>query len=142
MSLSDKLTSLNIVKQSIKTVLTNKGFDMSSIPFTDYPNFLEGLSIKIQPILTFSNLTYSGLDTYITGYLMNNNVPIVGETITINNIQSSVSKNYIVLSNGLTDSSGYFSIRVNGGSGQYITHFDLVYNGSDKFNNVTLSVDV
>ena len=44
MTLSDKLTALNTAKQNIKTALTSKGQDMSTVPFTSYGDTISNLN--------------------------------------------------------------------------------------------------
>lgn len=44
MTLSDKLTAVNTEKQAIKSVLSDKGLDMSATPFTEYHNTINNLS--------------------------------------------------------------------------------------------------
>ena len=106
MSLSDKLTSLNNAKQNLKTAFTNLGFDMSSVPFTDYHTLLAKLVKGVSTTLTStisSTSVHFGATLTITGTLKDENSTVLtGETITLKDGNNT-------LNTTTTDNSGAYS---------------------------------
>ena len=106
MSISEQLTQVNTEKQALKTAFTNLGFDMSSVPFTDYHTLLAELVKGGSTTLTStisSTSVHFGATLTITGTLKDENSTVLtGETITLKDGDNT-------LNTTTTNSSGAYS---------------------------------
>lgn len=104
MSLTDKLTSLNNEKQSLKTVFTEKGYNMSSIPFTEYHTLLSELPIHYDYYVssrgsdsntgTSKDTPFLTLNKAVTTATSNQSICVLAGTYTgVNNCDLTISKN-------------------------------------------------
>ena len=58
MAISDLLTQLNDVKQAIKQAISNKGVNMSNVPFTEYASKINSIPTPVLRIATIGTNTF------------------------------------------------------------------------------------